>query len=73
VTILNNGATFVTNGALVPANAYAQSLGILRSNCSQTLFESTADHVLGDVRFISVGPEQDKDGSLDQIIRPFEW
>lgn len=63
--------TFMTNGALVPSNSYAESIGQLASACSQTMWESTAEHIVGDYRRIKVDKTTDKDDSLDEIITPF--
>lgn len=71
VTHLNSGAVFMTNGALVPPNGFATSIGVFGSACGQQLFESVPGHVIGDSRFMSVGPTQDADETLDHIIKPF--
>ena len=72
VTMLNNGATVITNGPICPGNGFTTSIGIMESNCSQTLFESVEGHAVGDIRFIKVGPEQDTDASLDKIIKTWK-
>lgn len=72
ITLLNNGATMITNGALCPGNGFTTSIGIMESNNSQTLFETVKDHAVGDIRLIKVGPKQDKDASLDKIIKPWK-
>jgi len=71
VSNLNSGPTMITNGSLPPADAYAVSIGFLENRASQTLFETTAEHAVGDIRFIRVGSKQDKDASLDKIIKPY--
>lgn len=72
VSNLNTGAALVTNGCLPPADQYAVSLGFLENRASQTLFEMTPEHALGDIRFIRVGKEQDKDESLEKIVQPWK-
>ena len=71
-THLSNGATMLTNGAMVPVDEYAVSIGMMESSCGQYLFESVEDHIFGDSRFIKVSEEQDKDASLDTIISPWD-
>lgn len=70
---LGNGTTMITNGALVPADSFAISIGLHETRCCQTLFESTDEHPVGDIRFIDVGPAQDKNSSLDSIIEPWSY
>lgn len=70
-TQLPNGATFVTNGALIPPDSYSVSIGIFENSCGQTLFESVKGYIFGDYRFIRVNSYTDKDKSLDKIIKPF--
>jgi hypothetical protein len=60
------GAALV-NGALVPANGHAQAQGY-DTACGQYIFESTPGFILGDERFIEVGPTQDGDASLSKVI-----
>lgn len=69
---LSNGATLLTNGALVPTDEYAVSIGLLESSAGQYIFESVEGYAVGDCRFIKVGPLEDNDKSLDKIIKPFE-
>lgn len=71
-THLGNGAVMITNGALVPSDEYAVSIGLLENSCGQYLFESVPGYPVGDQRFIRVNYLDDKDSSLDKIIKPFE-
>jgi hypothetical protein len=71
VTHLRNGTTFVTNGALVPPDPFAVSMGILEMQCGQMCWETVPGRVFGDSRFISVDQDIDKDKSLDLLIPPF--
>jgi hypothetical protein len=70
--IPNTDGFLIRNGALVPSDPYAVSLGNLRTRCSQVLWESTPDYMVGDWRSLLVGEEHDADSSLEKIIRPFE-
>lgn len=72
VSNLNTGCIMVMNGALPPVDQYTVSLGFLENRASQTLFEMTPEHALGDIRFIRVGKEQDKNEALDKIIKPWK-
>lgn len=72
VSNLNTGCMMVMNGALPPVDQYTVSLGFLENRASQTLFEITPDHALGDIRFIRVGKEQDKNEALEKIIKPWK-
>ena len=71
-TMLSNGVCMITNGALIPPDEFAVSIGILESPCGQLLFESVEGYPVGDTRFIRVGVEEDKDASLDKIIKPWD-
>lgn len=68
---VGNGEAFITNGALVPPNSFANSIGVLNSICGQTMWESVKGHVVGDYRLIQVDQTTDKDSSLDRVITPF--
>lgn len=72
VSNLNSGCVMVTNGALPPVDQYTVSIGYLENRASQTIFETTKEHALGDIRFIRVGKAQDENKELDKIIVPFE-
>lgn len=72
VVHLPNGAIFMSNGCLLPPDAYAQSIGIFDTACGQWIWESVPGHILGDHRFAVVDEHTDKDSALDKIIKPFE-
>lgn len=67
-----NGAVLLTNGAMIPSDEFAVSIGLMENVCGQFLFESIVDYPFGDVRFIKLSIKDDKDESLDKIIKPFE-
>lgn len=69
---INSGVNMITNGALVPIDPFTVSIGILESHNSLALFESIPSHPVGDIRFIEVGVDDDKDESLDNVIKPWE-
>jgi hypothetical protein len=69
---LGNGSELITNGALVPPDSYASSIGLFENQCGQTLWETTPKQIVGDYRFIKVGQETDKDAGLELIVKPFE-
>lgn len=71
ITHLPNGTIFMSNGALIPADAYAQSIGAHDTACGQWLWESVPGHIVGDHRFMVVDEYTDKDKSLEKIIEPF--
>lgn len=72
VSNLNTGTTLITNGALPPTDDYAVSLGYLENRASQTLTEMTESYAVGDIRFIRVDGETDKNAKLDDIIKPYK-
>jgi hypothetical protein len=59
------------NGALVPPNPYAQTLGIMNSPQNQVMWETTKGFAVGDQRFINTAGAE-KDASLDEYIKPFK-
>lgn len=69
---MNNGAVLITNGALIPTDQYAISIGLFENSCGQWLWESVPGHVVGDSRFITVNEDVDANESLDRVIEPFE-
>jgi len=62
----------IAQGALVPPNGHARAAGY-SGICGFWLFESVEGFPVGDSRFLRVGEEQDKDASLDQIVKPFNF
>lgn len=71
LTHLTNGAVMLTNGPLCPADNFAVSIGIPKTNCGQWLFESVEGYAVGDARFLQVDAETDADESLGDIIAPW--
>lgn len=71
ITHLPNGAVFLSNGCLIPPDAYAQSIGCFDTANGQWLWESVPGHLVGDHRFITVSKEEDRNPELDKIIKPF--
>jgi hypothetical protein len=71
MTHLPGGTVAITNGCLIPPDAYAKSIGIFETANGQWLFESTPGHAVGDARFITVDHNVDADESLDAIVAPF--
>lgn len=63
----------VWNGALVPPNGHARAEGYIGEAMGQFLFEAVEGHPIGDVRFLKVGPMQDRDEKLGMIIKPFRF
>ena len=63
----------VWNGALVPPNGHARAEGYIGEAMGQFLFEAVEGHPIGDVRFLKVGPSQDRDESLGKVIVPFRF
>lgn len=68
---LPGGVIVITNGCLIPPDAYATSIGIFDTSCGQYMWEGVPGHVVGDARFITVGEDNDRDATLDDIISPF--
>lgn len=71
-TKLPNDVYFLSNGCLIPTDAYAQSIGIMDTATCQTAFESTPKFPVGFHCEIDVNETHDKDKSLDKIIQPFK-
>lgn len=72
ISNLNTGVVMITNGTLQALGNYEVSLGFRENRASQTLFEVTEEHALGDIRFLRVGIVEDKNVSLDKIIQLFK-
>lgn len=70
-TLLKNGTTLIVNGSLSGVDEFCLSLGIVKNNASQKLFEVTEKHAVGDMRDVDV-LEADNDKKLDKIIEPFK-
>jgi predicted phosphodiesterase len=69
---LASGAFLVTNGCLPPVDQFAVSIGILENRASQSLFEMTEKHPVGDFRMIQVGVKEDSNEALDNLINPWQ-
>lgn len=71
ITHLPGGVTFITNGCIVPPDAYALSIGITDCTCGQWLWESVPGHIVGDHRFITIDDGVDANADLESIITPY--
>lgn len=71
VQTLDSSAKLLINGTLSGADPYVQSIGIFSNNPEQTLFEVTAEHPVGDIRFINLLNADDRK-ELDKIIEPLK-
>ena len=67
------GTTAIFNGALVPPSGYARAAGFVGEKCGQFMFESVEGYPCGDVRFLEVGPSEDRDASLNRVVAPFRF
>ena len=63
----------IFNGALVPPNGWHRTMGFVGEPCGQWLWEAVEGFPVGDLRFIEVGPAQDKDERLGTLIVPFRF
>ena len=59
----------IVNPPLVPSNGFALTLGYV-SQCGQWLWESVEGYPVGDARLIEIGAAEDRDASLEKIIKP---
>lgn len=70
VTNLPGDVIMLTNGCLVPPDAFALSIGVPDATNGQYIFESCRDYVCGDQRFIRVG-DADNEPKYNRVIRPY--
>ena len=63
------GGTLIVNGPATPPNGFALSGGYYPT-CAQWLWESTAEHPVGDSRMIRLGSSVDNDPMYERIISP---
>lgn len=66
-----SAAEIVVSPALCPIDGYARSIGIPLSRMGQCLFEITAEHPCGDLRWLWVQKEDLKNKKYDDGIIPF--
>ena len=70
ITELPGKVTMITNGALVPPDAYSLSIGSPDMTCGQWITESVEKHPIGDRRFVEVDGAEN-DSNYNTIITPF--
>ena len=70
ITSLPGNVSMITNGALVPPDAFSLSIGSPDNTCGQYMFESVEGHAIGDQRFIVVD-SADSEPKYNDIIKPF--
>jgi hypothetical protein len=68
---LPGGVIFMSNGAMVPVDPFAQSVGVFDTTCGQQMWESVPGRVVGDSRFVVLDETIDRDKSFDKIVKPF--
>lgn len=63
---------FIFNSPLTPPNAFGQVVGASpKSQCGQMMFVSVPDNPVYYSALLRVGKKDDKDASLDELIKPF--
>lgn len=65
--------TIISNGMLVPPNGHARTQGYVNERCGQWIWEAVPGFPVGDLRYITVGEEQDQDERLGKLIQPFRF
>lgn len=71
ITNMPGQIVMLTNGCLVPPDAFALSIGAPDVTCGQYMFESVRGHICGDQRFINVD-DADSDAGFNKIVAPFK-
>lgn len=62
----------ITNGCMIPTDEYALSIGIFNTPCKQQMWETVEGFMFGDHRKMTISVKDDKDESLDAIIKPWD-
>lgn len=70
VISLPGNVTVVTNGCLVPPDAFSLSIGNADNTCTQYMFESIEGHAIGDQRLIVVDGAEN-DSKYNDYIRQY--
>lgn len=70
--IAKNGVRVLNAPSLSGIDSYAFSIGIRNNLTGQVVFESTKDHIIGDLRLIKV-QEADSNPEMDKIITPYNY
>jgi len=70
VQLTDSETTLLVNGCLSGTDSFAQAVGIFNNHPSQTIFEVTEDHAVGDIRLVKV-LGADNMYEFDKIIKPF--
>jgi len=72
LVMLPTGPFVMTNGPMIPPDEYAISKGMFGArSCSQWMFESVKDYIVGDVRPITIDDHIRNDKSLEKLISPY--
>ena len=69
--VLDNGVALLINGNLSGVDEFCQSIGILKGNIIQQIFEVTKKYPVGDIRFVELS-EADNNKELEKIIKPIK-
>ena len=70
ITHLPGNVAMITNGALVPPDAFSLSIGNPDNTCGQWVWESVEGHAIGDQRYVVVDGAEDEP-KYNNIIKPF--
>jgi predicted phosphodiesterase len=70
--IAKNGVRVLNAPSLSGIDSYAFGIGIRNNLTGQVVFESTKDHIIGDLRLIKVG-EADNNSEMDKVIKPYDY
>lgn len=70
--LLNNDVDLIINPSLSGTDPFAQSIGISRTRCGQTIWEVTSEYSTGDKRVV-ICSDADNDSHYDSIIKPYDY
>ena len=71
ITMLPGNVAMITNGCLVPPDAFSLSIGNPDNTCGQWVWEAVPGHAIGDQRFVVVD-DAESVSKYNEIIKPFE-
>lgn len=71
--VMNSGARLLMNGALVPSDEYAATLGWLTTTSGQWGWLTSESKPCFNVQFLEVNQKDDHNAELNKIITPYDY
>jgi len=69
----SNGSSVMVNGALIPSDEYAVTIGYLQNSCCQLFWQTDTQRAVYNFNKLFISSKDDKNPTLDSIIKAYDY